>query len=136
MSPRAWTERIRDILDAIAEIQMFTQDMDFEGFQQDVKTLKAVTLDFIVIGEATNHIPDDIQEIHPGVPWHLMRAMRNRLVHVYFSVDPRIVWDTIQNDLPLLVPPLESLLQERENDTDETIQEESPPEPPGGDESA
>ena len=40
MSPRAWTERIRDILDAIAEIQIFTKDMDFEGFQQDVKTLE------------------------------------------------------------------------------------------------
>ncbi len=24
-----------------------------------------------------------------------MRAMRNRLVHAYFSVDPQIVWDTI-----------------------------------------
>ena len=40
-----------------------------------------------------------------------MRAMRNRLVHVYFSVDERLLWETIQNDLPVLVPALQSLLR-------------------------
>ena len=39
-----------------------------------------------------------------------MRAMRNRIVHAYFSVDPEIVWETIQNDLPQLVKPLSDLL--------------------------
>jgi uncharacterized protein with HEPN domain len=110
MSPREWTERIRDILDAIQEIQGFVQGMDYETFQQDLRTLRAVELNFIVIGEAANHIPEDVQEAHPEIPWHLMRAMRNRLVHVYFSVDPDLVWDTVQNDLPPLVPALETLL--------------------------
>jgi len=40
-----------------------------------------------------------------------MKAMRNRLVHGYFSVDPQIVWDTVQNDLPPLIEPLSKLLQ-------------------------
>ena len=52
MSLRTWTDRIQDILDAIDEIQTFTQDMDYSTFQYDVKTIKAVELDFIVIGEA------------------------------------------------------------------------------------
>jgi uncharacterized protein with HEPN domain len=39
-----------------------------------------------------------------------MRAMRNRLVHVYFEADPRLVWDTVENDLPPLIPALEKLL--------------------------
>jgi uncharacterized protein with HEPN domain len=29
----------------------------------------------------------------------------------YFGVDLEIMWDTIQSDLPLLVEPLEKLLQ-------------------------
>jgi uncharacterized protein with HEPN domain len=41
-----------------------------------------------------------------------MQAMRNRLVHVYFSVDPHIVWDTVHNGLPPLVEPLQQLLRE------------------------
>ena len=112
MSPRSWIDRVRDILEAIAEIQTFTQDMAFRVFQHDAKTIKAVQLDFIVIGEAANHIPDEIQAAHPDVPWHLMRAMRNRLVHVYCSVDAEIVWDTIRNNLPPLVEPLTQLLDE------------------------
>jgi uncharacterized protein with HEPN domain len=41
MSPRNWKDRIRDILDAIAEIQAFTLGMDFDTFRNDLKTLKA-----------------------------------------------------------------------------------------------
>jgi len=119
MSPRRWTDRVQDSLEAMAEIQSFTQDMDFGTFEIDAKTIKAVLLDFIIIGEAVHSIPDDVRAAHPEVPWHLMRAMRNRLVHVYFSVDPNIVWDTIQNDLPPLVEPLKRLLDAEEGMTDQ-----------------
>jgi uncharacterized protein with HEPN domain len=36
--------------------------------------------------------------------------MRNRIVHVYFNVDEKVMWDTVQNDLPPLIPELEKLL--------------------------
>jgi len=111
VSPRGWKERVEDILDAIAEIQAFTHGMDFDAFRADAKTIKAVELDFIVIGEAANRIPDEVEEKYRQVPWSLMRAMRNRLVHVYFSVDERLLWETVQNDLPVLVPALQSLLR-------------------------
>ena len=111
MSPRDWQERIQDILEAIAEIQAFTRGMDFDVFRTDAKTLRAVELDFSVIGEAANQIPDEVEQVHTQVPWTLMRAMRNRLVHAYFSVDERLLWETIQNDLPVLVPALQSLLR-------------------------
>jgi len=110
MSPRAWRDRVQDIFDAIAEVDSFVQGMDYDAFQHDIKTIKAVQLNFIVIGEAASHVPDVVQAAHPDIPWHLMRAIRNRLVHVYFSVDPQIVWDTIQHDLPPLTRHLRSLL--------------------------
>ena len=50
MSPRDWVERIRDILDAINENDVFTCEMDFDGFKADTKTMKAVELNLIVIG--------------------------------------------------------------------------------------
>jgi uncharacterized protein with HEPN domain len=112
MLPRSWTERIRDILDAMSEIETFTHGMAFDAFRNDAKTIRAVELDFIIIGEAANRIPETVQAAYPEIPWHLMRAMRNRLVHVYFSVDPQVVWDTIHNDLPPLIPLLESLLRD------------------------
>jgi len=47
---------------------------------------------------------------HPGVPWAEMRAMRNLVVHEYFGVSNRILWDTVQVNLPQLVAPLQTIL--------------------------
>ena len=57
MSPRGWQDRILDILDAIAEFETFTRGMDYEAFQEDDKSVRAVAMNFIVIGKAANQIP-------------------------------------------------------------------------------
>jgi uncharacterized protein with HEPN domain len=110
MSPRDWRDRIRDILDAITEIQKFTQGMDYEAFKVDDKSIRAVEMNFIIIGEAANQISEEVEEKYPRIPWGLMRAMRNRIVHVYFNVDEKLMWNTVKNDLPALIPELEKLL--------------------------
>ena len=110
MSPRDWRDRVRDILDAIVEIQKFTSSMDYDTFRDDDKSIRAVEMNFIIIGEAANQIPEEVEEKYTTIPWSLMRAMRNRIVHVYFQVDETLMWDTIQNDWPPLIPELEKLL--------------------------
>ena len=80
MSPRGWQDRIRDILDAIVEIQRFTRGMDYETFKEDDKSIRAVEMNFIIIGEAANQIPEEVEEKYTAIPWILMRAMRNRIV--------------------------------------------------------
>jgi uncharacterized protein with HEPN domain len=102
VSRRAWPQRIGDILDAIAEIRSFVADISFEEFAANPEKLKAVLANFAIIGEAARHVPEEIQSAHPAIEWRRMRDMRNVIVHVYFAVNPRIVWDTIQNDLPSL----------------------------------
>ncbi len=110
MSPRDWRERIKDILDAISEIQKFTQDMDFISFVKDDRSIRAVEMNFIIIGESAGRVPTEIEEASPEIPWVLMRGMRNRIVHDYFQVDEKLMWDTIQSDLPPLIPLLKKLL--------------------------
>ncbi|MDR3573277.1 MAG: DUF86 domain-containing protein [Anaerolineaceae bacterium] len=110
MSPRRWEDRIQDILGAINEILSFVGTMEFKDFQNDAKTMRAIELDLILIGEAANAIPEQVQDTYPQIPWHLMRGMRNRLVHTYFEVSPRVLWDTIQQDLPPMVKLLEDLI--------------------------
>jgi len=112
MSTRSWKERVEDILDAVAETDQFIAGMTFDQFKADSKTMKAVMANFSIIGEAAGHIPGPMISQHPEVPWSVMRAMRNHIVHVYFSIDPKILWDTMQHDLPSLVAPLKKLLGE------------------------
>ena len=113
MSPRSSIERMQDILDAIIEIQGFVSDTGFPEFQDDLKTLRAVELELIVIGEAANMIPDEVQEAYPEIAWPLMRGMRNRLVHTYFLVSPKIIWDTIHQDLPPVAESLANILRSK-----------------------
>lgn len=39
-----------------------------------------------------------------------MYGMRNRIVHDYFEVDPDVVWQTVQRDLPALRAQIAQLL--------------------------
>jgi uncharacterized protein with HEPN domain len=102
LSPRQYLDRIADILTEIDNIQSFIVDMDYESFVADEKTKHAVQMSLIIIGEAGNSIPELIQEKYNEIPWNLIRAMRNRLIHVYFNFDDQILWDTLKIDLPLL----------------------------------
>ncbi len=115
MSPekqtRAWPQRIRDMIGAAREIRSFVAGMTFEQFAADAKTQKAVLADFNIIGEAAAHVPDEIKAAHPIVAWRQARGMRNVIVHVYFAVDTRTVWDTIQNDLPKMEQELSQVLE-------------------------
>jgi uncharacterized protein with HEPN domain len=71
----------------------------------------AVVRNLEIIGEAARHVPEDIVENNPGIPWSEMRDMRNLLAHEYFGVNTRIVWETIQTDFPAIVRSLRGLLQ-------------------------
>jgi uncharacterized protein with HEPN domain len=101
--------RIRDILEAIQKILDHTAQLDLETLAKDEWMVDAVLRNFTIIGEAANHIPDDVKTAHPEVPWTDMSDMRNIVVHEYFGVDLSIVWHTIRNELPGLVPLLEAI---------------------------
>jgi len=111
MPPRDWTLRLQDILLAIERIDQFTHSMDFAAFAGDPKTVDAVIRNFIVIGEAVRHLPQQILDGHDAVPWREISDMRNFIVHSYHQVDLQIVWNTIQQDLPELVGPLTDILR-------------------------
>ena len=57
MSSRPWQQWVQDMLDAIAEIEQFCAGMTFDNFSADRKTLKAVSADFAILGEAAANIP-------------------------------------------------------------------------------
>ena len=110
MSSRSWSLRVQDILKAIKSIEQCTTGMNKADFESNETVVQAVLYNLIVIGEATVNIPSEIQERFPEIPWRLMKNMRNIVAHEYFRVDREIVWDTIQNNLPQLIEPLQNLL--------------------------
>lgn len=107
---RDWRFRIRDILSAVEAVIEYTDGMTFGEFVADRKTVDAVVRNLMTMGESVRWVPGQIQERHRDVPWRALRGVRNVVVHEYFGVDPRILWQTCVGDLPLLVPKLEAVL--------------------------
>lgn len=99
MSERSAEVLIQDILDSIQSIQLYTEGMSSKSFLEDPKTRDAVVMHFVVIGEASNRIPEDFKILHGQIPWNEMRGLRNRIAHDYFGIDYEIVWDIIHTNL-------------------------------------
>lgn len=102
---------LADIDEAIAAIEDYTAGLDYETFAGDRKTYSATLREFIVIGEAIANIPDEIKKAVPTIEWRLIKDFRNFIVHEYFGVDARIVWDAVRQELPLLKIEVDRLLQ-------------------------
>lgn len=123
---REWRLRVEDILESIGKIQDYTSGMGFEAFAWDDRTADAVLRNLGVIGEAANHVPGSVRRRHPDLPWEAMRAMRNFVIHEYFGVSKEILWKTVLDDLPPLVPALQRML-----DTDRGASGQGAPGGPG-----
>jgi uncharacterized protein with HEPN domain len=110
MSSRSWQMRIQDILHAIAGISQRTDGKTLPEIQRDEILTKAILYDFMVIGEASRNVPAAIQIRYPTIPWRLRGDLRNIVAHEYFQIDIATIWETIQQDLPALIPELQALL--------------------------
>ncbi|OCQ91852.1 hypothetical protein AMR42_07355 [Limnothrix sp. PR1529] len=91
-----------DILNSIDNIQSDTTNISYEEFVQDRRTKDAVILNLLIIGEATKQIPQDIRDQHPEIQWKQIAGMRDMIAHAYFSINNKIVWNIIENDLDFL----------------------------------
>ena len=110
MQVRDWRFKIEDILEAVQDSLELTQGMDYETFCQDKRTLKAVLYNLAVIGEAARKVPEEITSAYPLIPWRDMGDMRNVVIHEYFGIDAKILWETIRHELPPLMPKLKDIL--------------------------
>ncbi|OGI68964.1 hypothetical protein A3A09_01945 [Candidatus Nomurabacteria bacterium RIFCSPLOWO2_01_FULL_42_20] len=94
---------IEDIFDAIDKINSYVLvHKDGGELKNDKKTYEAVMMNFIIIGEAIKNIYEQVREKYPKVEWKEIMDMRNMLVHEYWGIDEKVVWDTIKKDLPEL----------------------------------
>ncbi len=100
MTERSFSEFLQDILDAIAEIESFTDGLDFQVFQANREKILAVVKLLEIVGEAVKKIPNEQRVHYPEIPWKSVAGMKDILVHEYWTIDPVVVWATVQESLP------------------------------------
>ncbi|MBW4690569.1 MAG: DUF86 domain-containing protein [Lyngbya sp. HA4199-MV5] len=110
---RSDTERLHDIVEAIAAIDRYAQQ-GREAFEQSELIQVWMVRHLEIIGEAARVLSDRLKAQHPEVPWRKIAGLRNIAVHEYFRVELSIVWDIIQNDLTELKAQIEAVLRQLE----------------------
>lgn len=103
-------ELLRHIEEALEKILRHTKGKTFEQIYDDENLYDAIIRRFEVMGEASTKISQETREKYAELPWREMVGMRNRLIHNYFDVDSKILWDTIKNSLPDLRVKLRKVL--------------------------
>jgi uncharacterized protein with HEPN domain len=96
------TVYLRHVLDAINTIEEYLQGVNEDNFKATRLLQDGAIRQIEIIGEAIRHISKDIRKTYPEIPWQDMAGMRDKLIHDYFGVDIEKVWDTTQEDLPVL----------------------------------
>ncbi len=114
--PRAWRFYIDDMIGFAEKVLAYTQDMDQQAFCNSGITYDAVLRNLELIGEAATRIPESVREQHPEIPWRMMVATRNRLIHAYLGIDNDIIWSIVRDDIPGLLASLKKLTRDSAED--------------------
>ena len=103
-------ERLLHIKDAVQSIVDFTDGIGYEEYMADLKLRLALVKLLEIIGEAAGGISKETKKQFEEVEWNLMKGARNILIHEYFGIDYKIVWNTIRQHIPELKDKINNIL--------------------------
>ena len=109
---RSFKLYLKDISNAIKEVEEFMSGLSFDDFSKNTLAIRAVTMDFIIIGEAAKHLPAEIRKSYSQIPWTKIVGMKNILTHDYPATDTEILWKTAKKRLPELKIVIQEILNE------------------------
>ena len=90
------------ILENIENIEEFTKGVLKDIFLKDKEKQYAVTRGVEIIGEAVKNLSLSFREKHSLVKWSKITGTRDKLIHQYFGVDVKLLWDIVKDELPIL----------------------------------
>jgi uncharacterized protein with HEPN domain len=110
--PLSPLEYLRHIFDETEYLMAESQNLSKEQFLQNETLKRAFVRSIEIIGEASKKVPSGLKNQYPKVNWKVIAGMRDRLVHDYFGVDFDIVWDVVENKIPLLHEEIREILKQ------------------------
>lgn len=93
-----------DVQQAAEKITKFVSGKTFTDYEVDDLLISGVERQFEIMGEALNQL----SKIDAGIAAQIsdykqIIAFRNILIHGYANIDNRLVWNIVENKLPVLL---------------------------------
>lgn len=73
-----------------------------QAYDADIAVARACQYNIIRLAADLERLGQSWLTAHPSVPWHLIKGMRNRIAHNYWTVDDDVVWDAVSQHAPEL----------------------------------
>jgi len=103
---------LKDMQDAISDIEVFIANIDEPEFYGNKEKKYAVVRALEIIGEAAKNLSRELRAKHKEIPWKEIAGMRDKLIHGYFGIKWELVWETVKNKIPELKNQLLKILAE------------------------
>ena len=102
---------LEDAIKACQNIRDFTENMTCNNFIEDLKTQSAVERQFEILGGALNRIKIIDEKILDNIDdWREIIGFRNIIAHGYDVIDQNLVWESVVNDIPVLLNQLSKII--------------------------
>ena len=105
-----WELYLNDMIGFADKVIAYTEGFDQARFINSGLNYDATLRNLELIGEAATHIPDDVRDANPAIPWRQVVATRNRLIHGDLGIDNDVLWTIIREDVPAPLDPLRLLV--------------------------
>lgn len=109
---KEFLDYLEDIIMAMGDVMKFVENVEYDDFVNEKRDSYAVIRAIEIIGEAVKKIPNSIRKKYSEIPWKEMAGMRDKLIHEYFGVNLKKVWNTVKKDIPNLKPLFEKILKD------------------------
>ena len=106
------------ILEGTAYLISNSTKISYREFEKNETFKRSFVRSLEVIGEATKNIPGEFRKKYPLIPWKDLAGLRDILIHRYFGINYRMVWDIVKNQVPVLEEKIRSILTAMDLDGD------------------
>ena len=103
--------RLEHILNSIDVLLCNKGKYEYADVEKDPIVFFGFVKHVEIIGEAVYMLTKEFRATHPEVDWDVIEGMRHVLVHGYYKIRPKQLWNTIEKDIPKLKPYINSSLK-------------------------
>lgn len=114
-SNRDYKLYVEDIVNECKNIKKFVENITYNEFTENLEKVYAVAKAFENIGEAVKNIPKELTQEYPEIPWNEISKMRDVLIHHYFGLDDKVLWDTLDEDFEEFEKAINGILSKLDN---------------------